>query len=39
METMKDLFDTSNFSPNHPLYSNKNKKVPGKIKDELGGKF
>ena len=33
-----DLYDTSNYSPGHPLYSDQNKKVIGKFKDELGGK-
>ena len=32
-----DLYDTSNFPEDHPLYSTTNKKV-GKFKDELGGK-
>ena len=29
-----DRFDFSNFPPNHPNYSEKNKMVPGKFKDE-----
>ena len=33
-----DLYDTSNYTPGHPLYSDQNKKVIGKFKDELGGK-
>ena len=33
-----DLYDTSNYAPGHPLYSDQNKKVIGKFKDELGGK-
>ena len=33
-----DLYDISNYSPGHPLYSDQNKKVIGKLKDELGGK-
>ena len=33
-----DLYDTSNYSPDHQLFSNTNKKVIGKFKDELGGK-
>ena len=31
-------YDTSNYAPGHPLYSDQNKKVIGKFKDELGGK-
>ena len=31
-------YDTSNYQPNHPLFSTANKKVIGKFKDELGGK-
>ena len=31
-------YDTSNYTPGHPLYSDQNKKVIGKFKDELGGK-
>ncbi len=31
-----DLFDTSNFDPNHPLYSRKNHRVLGKMKSETG---
>ena len=40
METMVDLLDTSNydsFNKTKHLFTNKNKKVPGKFKDELGG--
>ena len=33
-----DDYDTSNYSPGHPLFSNTNKKIIGKFKDELGGK-
>lgn len=33
-----DLYDTSNFPPDHPIFSNANKKVVGKFKDELGGR-
>ena len=33
-----DLYDTSNYAPGHPLYSDQNKKIIGKFKDELGGK-
>lgn len=32
-----DLYDTSDFPEGHPLQSNKNKKVPGKMKDEMAG--
>ena len=32
-----DILDTSNFSKDHPLFSNTNKKVLGKFKDEAGG--
>ena len=32
-------YDTSNFTPDHPLYTDKNKKVLGKFKDEMGGKI
>jgi len=38
MKSMLDLLDTSNFPRAHELFSDKNKKVPGKFKDELGGK-
>ena len=30
------IYDTSNYSPDHPLYSDENKKIIGKFKDELG---
>ena len=33
----QDLYDTSNYPKDHPLFSNKNKKVIGKFKDETGG--
>ena len=33
-----DLYDTSNYSPDHQRFSDTNKKVIGKFKDELGGK-
>ena len=32
-----DLYDTSNYSKDHPLFSAVNKKVLGKMKDECGG--
>ena len=34
-----DLYDTSNYSPDHQLFSDTNKKVIGKMKDELGGRL
>ena len=39
-QDMKDhlwLYDTSNYSKDHPLYDARNKKVLGKMKDECGG--
>ena len=33
----QDLYDTSNYSKDHSLYSIQNKKVIGKFKDETGG--
>lgn len=33
------LFDFSNYSKSHDNYSAKNKRVPGKFKDEAGGKI
>lgn len=39
MQTMKGLFDTSNYQPNHNLFSSTNKKVRGKFKDELESEF
>ena len=38
MSLNADLYDTSNYAPGHPLYSDENKKIIGKFKDELGGK-
>lgn len=35
----KELFDTSNYPQNHFLYSETNKKVVGKMKDETGGVY
>ncbi len=35
----EELFDFSNYAPDHPCFSNRNKKVIGKMKDELGGKI
>ena len=37
MERRKHLYDTSNYSKEHPLYSNVNKNVLGKMKDECAG--
>ena len=37
MAGMDVEFDTSNYSKNHPLYSEKYKKVIGLMKDETGG--
>ena len=34
---MLDQFDTSNYPRDHPLFSNTNKKVLGKMKDETSG--
>ena len=34
----KEFFDLSNFSENCKYFCNDNKKVPGKMKDEYGGK-
>ena len=34
---IQDLFDTSNYAEDHALVSTVNKKVPGAMKDELGG--
>ena len=40
-KNVKEIFDTSNYPKNHPsgIESGINKKVPGKFKDELGGKI
>ena len=37
MEANKHLFDTSDYPKDHPLHSNTNKKVLGKMKDECAG--
>ena len=37
MEANKHLYDTSDYPKEHPLYSNTNKKVLGKMKDECAG--
>ena len=39
MEKNKDLYDTSNYPEYHFLHSKKNKKVLGKMKDEMNGKL
>ena len=36
MQSM-ELFDTSDYSENHPLHRNQNKKALGKMKDEGNG--
>ena len=39
-DDVKEMFDTSNFEKNHPSgIQGKNKKVPGMMKDEAGGKI
>jgi len=37
IETNKNLYDTSDYPKEHPLHSNTNKKVLGKMKDECAG--
>jgi hypothetical protein len=39
MKEIIDELDTSDYPKNHQLYSEKNKKVIGKFKDELNGKI
>lgn len=39
MSQMKEWFDFSDYSKDHPLYDESNKKVIGKFKDELNGKI
>ena len=39
MADMISYFDTSNYPETHELFSKRFKKVPGKFKDELGGKI
>ena len=39
MEKLLDELDTSGYPKDHPLYSEENKKVIGKFKDELNGKI
>ena len=38
MEAELDVYDTSNFDPEHPLFSKTNEKVLGKFKSETGSK-
>ena len=33
-----EWFDFSNYSPDHPNYDTSNQLIPGKFKDEMGGK-
>jgi len=37
IKTNKNLYDTSDYPKEHPLHSNTNKKVSGKMKDECTG--
>ena len=37
MERRKHLYDTNDYPKEHPLHSNTNKKVLGKMKDECAG--
>jgi len=37
MERRKHLYDTSDYPKEHPLHSDTNKKVLGKMKDECAG--
>jgi hypothetical protein len=37
MQSLSDMFDTSNYPKNHPLFDVANAKVLGKMKDELAG--
>ena len=39
MSLNADLYDTSNYQSDHPLFSTANKKIIGKFKDELGGQL
>lgn len=35
-EGLRDHFDLSNYPPQHPCYCDKNLRLVGKIKDEIG---
>ena len=39
MSKHESRFDFSNYSPDHPNFDLSNKLVPGKFKDEMGGKL
>ena len=39
LHDLREHFDFSNYPETHPLHSTQFKKVPGKMKDELGGTF
>ena len=39
MYNNSDFFDTSDYTKDHFLFSNKNKKIVGKFKDEMNGKI
>ena len=39
MKSSLDYFDTSNYPSDHPYFSNQNKKVLGKMKDECAGRI
>jgi len=39
MKEMMNYFDTSNYPKDHPCFSNQNKKVLAKFKDEMAGKI
>ena len=39
MKEDEDIYDTSNYNPNYPLFTNKKKMVLGKFKDEFGEKI
>ena len=39
MKGFQDYFDTPGYDQKHPLFSTINKKVVGKMKDELGGMY
>ena len=39
MKAYDQIYDTSNYAMDHPLFSNKNKKVMERFKNKLGGKI